>query len=489
MTDTCILFPSERAGDIRYTGAAVHDGLLELAVTTYAPWKTPSYNASSSGASGDIYFFALFDTNGDGNPDYETDAFRAPGTDVLLAETYDINNGYATVDDEFINAVDPTTDTDLLNSDSMILPVALAAIGNPTKVTYGFTSQSFDDQGGSLDQSDLATVDLAHPGVSVGTGSLADDQPGNLLPVTHDLTDTTQDNPNTALLLHLHNADGSRAELVPVKTAQTLTLPAVASHTVGDADFTVTATTTAAGLTPTLSAAPSAVCTATGTTVHLVGPGTCTLTASQGGNATYAAAAPAVESFTVAGARSVPGVSHVVYPGPFVSGQPVPVVVSVSASNPTGSVSVKEGTTTLVTAPLAGTAVLLTVPGLKAGTHQLVATYSGDGTTPPGTSAATPVTVGKGRSKTAAGAPGSSTSHKVKVSVTVTAVAPAVVSPVTGTVTVSSGGKKLATLTLVNGKGSGTIKLAKGKHTVTFTYGGSSELTGSSVRKAITITT
>src|SRR6185436_6164217 len=68
---------------------------------------------------------------------------------------------------------------------------------------------------------------------------------------------------------------------------QTITFGALADKTVGDPDFPVSATASS-GLAVTFSA--SGPCTVAGTTVHLAGPGSCTITAQQAGDANYAAA-------------------------------------------------------------------------------------------------------------------------------------------------------------------------------------------------------
>jgi len=63
---------------------------------------------------------------------------------------------------------------------------------------------------------------------------------------------------------------------------------ALADKAYGNADFTVGATASS-GLA--VSFAASGNCTVLGTTVHLTGNGSCTITASQAGNANYTAAA------------------------------------------------------------------------------------------------------------------------------------------------------------------------------------------------------
>ena len=81
--------------------------------------------------------------------------------------------------------------------------------------------------------------------------------------------------------------------------SQTITFPQPTDASLDDATVLLTVTTNAAGLTPTLSSGTPAVCTVTGMTVTFVGPGVCTVTANQSGNATYAAAPPITHSFQV----------------------------------------------------------------------------------------------------------------------------------------------------------------------------------------------
>ena len=85
-------------------------------------------------------------------------------------------------------------------------------------------------------------------------------------------------------------------------TAQTITFGTLAGKTYGAAAFTVSATASS-GLTVAFTSATTSVCTSTGTngtTITLVGAGTCTIDANQAGNATYSAAPQVAQSFAVA---------------------------------------------------------------------------------------------------------------------------------------------------------------------------------------------
>jgi len=81
------------------------------------------------------------------------------------------------------------------------------------------------------------------------------------------------------------------------KASQSIELGAIAAHTFGDADFTVSASASS-GLAVSLAAAGS--CTLSSSTVHIVGAGSCMVTASQPGNANYAAGLDASRTFAIA---------------------------------------------------------------------------------------------------------------------------------------------------------------------------------------------
>jgi hypothetical protein len=80
------------------------------------------------------------------------------------------------------------------------------------------------------------------------------------------------------------------------KASQTITFAPLPDRTYGDPDFTVSATASS-GLAVSFGA--SGQCTVSGTTVHLTGPGSCTITASQGGDSNYAAATDVSRTFQI----------------------------------------------------------------------------------------------------------------------------------------------------------------------------------------------
>ena len=79
---------------------------------------------------------------------------------------------------------------------------------------------------------------------------------------------------------------------------QTIAFGALSNVTLGIAPFTLSATASS-GLAVTFASATPSDCTVSGNTVTIIGAGTCSITASQSGNSSYAAAAPVTRSFTV----------------------------------------------------------------------------------------------------------------------------------------------------------------------------------------------
>ncbi|GGM81065.1 beta strand repeat-containing protein [Dactylosporangium sucinum] len=101
------------------------------------------------------------------------------------------------------------------------------------------------------------------------------------------------------------NADWNAATTVSrsftvTKGAQAITFTAPSGKVLADSPVTVSATASS-GLAVTFSSKTADVCTVSGTTVTLVKTGTCTLTASQPGDADWNAAAAVDRGFTVAG--------------------------------------------------------------------------------------------------------------------------------------------------------------------------------------------
>ena len=80
------------------------------------------------------------------------------------------------------------------------------------------------------------------------------------------------------------------------KADQSLSFASLANKTYGDPDFSISG---AASSALAISFAPSGNCTVSGAVVHLTGAGSCTITASQGGNANYNSAPDVSQTFAI----------------------------------------------------------------------------------------------------------------------------------------------------------------------------------------------
>jgi alpha-tubulin suppressor-like RCC1 family protein len=146
------------------------------------------------------------------------------------------------------------------------------------------------------------------------------------------------------------------------KVANTITFPVLANAVFGAAP-PVPAATASSGLAVTYASTTAAVCTSTSTgAISLVSVGTCSITASQAGNANFVAATPVVRSFSVTKGVTTTTVDSSVNPSRV--GQPVSFTARVAAAAglppPTGAVTITDTTTGAVLGTPALTAVTQT---------------------------------------------------------------------------------------------------------------------------------
>jgi hypothetical protein len=119
-------------------------------------------------------------------------------------------------------------------------------------------------------------------------------------------------------------------------TAQTITFANPGTQTVGT-QLTLSATASS-GLAVSFASTTTSICTVSGTTATFIAAGTCSITASQAGNGTYAAAVPVSQSFTV-NAAVVGGAYTVAYsscPAPVGSGVTYTIGLLSSSGQPSG---------------------------------------------------------------------------------------------------------------------------------------------------------
>lgn len=228
--DGCILFPDQRSADIRNVGVASdaptqgENGLLYFAINTHANWRAPVTPNE---------FDIFIDTNGDGTTDAILFTARITDTDLFFAALVDAQgNPLPSPDNQALVPVNLFTgdfDTDINDSDVMIVPVPVAALPglSPTNSRINFTVASFDFYRGTpIDVVGGLTFDVQHPGITVGNSSgtgpvefgIFSDQPNSTLQVVRNGATYAQDRARGILMVHQHNRSGSRAQVVAVRS-------------------------------------------------------------------------------------------------------------------------------------------------------------------------------------------------------------------------------------------------------------------------------
>jgi mono/diheme cytochrome c family protein len=166
-------------------------------------------------------------------------------------------------------------------------------------------------------------------------------------------------------------ANGSTGGTVPALKTQTITFASPTNQTMGSATPALVATASS-GLAVTITTDTPAVCSVSGSTLSLLAPGTCSLSAKQSGNATFNAAVTVTHTFTVAPSSGVMPAGQTItfdLPGPLTVG----ATASLTASASSG-LSVVFASTTQSVCTVAGN-VLTTV---TAGNCAVTANQSGN---------------------------------------------------------------------------------------------------------------
>ena len=212
--------------------------------------------------------------------------------------------------------------------------------------------------------------------------------------------------------------------------------------------------------------------------------GSHSLTAVYNGSASFAASTSAVRTQVVNPGNTTTSLTS--SPNPSTVGQTVTLSSTVSpvapaSGIPTGSITFRDGATTLGVVALVNGSASLSISTLTAGSHSLTAVYSGSttfaGSTSPTVTQIVNAPAAAATSTSLTSSPNPSTfGQTVTLSSTVTSGA----GVPTGTVTFRDGATVLGTATLVNGSASISIStLAVGSHPLTAAYGGSATFAAS----------
>jgi len=211
--------------------------------------------------------------------------------------------------------------------------------------------------------------------------------------------------------------------------------------------------------------------------------GTHSITAGYGGDIVFSSSTSAVLTQTVSAvAATSTAVASSANPSNF--GQSVTFTATVSSSasgTPTGTVTFKDGTTTLGSVALSSAKASFTTSTLAAGPHSITAVYGGTSSFAGSTSSVLSQTVDAVSGATSVSLNSSANPSAVGQSVIFTAVVTSSSSGTpTGTVTFEDGTSTLGSEPLSGGRASfSTAALSAGTHPITAVYSGDSTFTGS----------
>jgi hypothetical protein len=235
----CVAIPDDRAGDIRYVGAASDApllgnnpsaGLTYFAVTSVGNWRVPA---------GYVEYDVNIDTNKDGKPDLVLYNTRLTGTDVFVSALADATTGDIVDDGNalwLLNDTDGGVDTNPFDNTVMVLPVLthyLTDLSPKGQITYWVQASTIES--GLTDTTPPANFNVLRPGLTVVNGPLLSDNAENNYFFGEQFwkdVPTDQTNPPLTvlrkpvfyraqggkglLLLHQYNTTGHRVQVIGV---------------------------------------------------------------------------------------------------------------------------------------------------------------------------------------------------------------------------------------------------------------------------------
>lgn len=287
------------------------------------------------------------------------------------------------------------------------------------------------------------------------------------------------------------DSSSSALQQTVTKRPNVVTFPALADTTFGAGSVTLTATASSP-LAVDYVSTTTPVCTVAGSTVTLVGTGTCTITASQAGNGNYDAASDVTQSFDIGkaavgvalNAPSTARISQSVALGAVVSATPA------GAGAPAGTVEFLDGSDVIASATTVNGIAVARVSTLGLGDHTLSARFVETALFTGATTGGKVLRVGQAGTRVLM-----SPSYGKTVRPGQPATVTAYVQPTGaargvpgGAVTFSDDGSAIATDTLTAGVARRTITTqVSGNHVITGAYGGSTDFEASSGTVALTV--
>jgi subtilisin family serine protease len=229
-TSGCLRVAEDVGADIKDVGTTSDKDFLYVAIASQGPHRTPA-----SAVEFDVYL----DTTGDGVPDLVAYDTRLGTGDVFVEELVDLHQTDpdtgqpgVVVDDELLTGAALGIDTAAYDSDVLVAPISLAALGpylqgNTVRYAVSSFTSSGDDEVDEIGWTGPNTVsipvNLAHPALTVTDGSALGspyvaDRAGNVLTVTRNLASYAADGGLGLLLVHYHDVGAAQAQVVALTT-------------------------------------------------------------------------------------------------------------------------------------------------------------------------------------------------------------------------------------------------------------------------------
>jgi Bacterial Ig-like domain (group 3)/Bacterial Ig-like domain (group 2) len=283
------------------------------------------------------------------------------------------------------------------------------------------------------------------------------------------------------------------------KSSSSVTVTSSSNPSTYGNSVTFTATVTPSAATRTVTFKDGSTTLGTGTlssgkttfSTSTLAAGSHSITAAYGGDSNYNSSTSSVLTQTVNKANTTVTVASSANPSTY--GSSVTFTVTISPSAATGTMTFKDGTTTLGTGTISSGKATFSTSTLAAGSHSITAAYGGSANYNTSTSAVLTQTINKANTTVALASSKNPSTYGSTVTFTAT-ISP---SSATGTVTFKDGTTTLGTGTISSGKATYAIAtLAAGTHAIAAVYGGNSNYNGSTssvltqtVNKANTSTT
>jgi len=209
-TSGCLYNESSKGGDLGFVGAGSNDDLVWFGLASRGSWTDLGSWLEAS---------VTIDTDNDGTPDFVTFTLSFPGdftADLPAAFTVDLTSG-SVVDIQPLNFNYGDVDTNVFDTNVVVLPVSKAALGIDDSESFPMTYQvgTYDYvQSAPLDSTGPIAYDANDPAVAVG-GPIFGDEGGTA--IEYSLSGQAAETGAEALLLHLHGLPAKRAQVVKLE--------------------------------------------------------------------------------------------------------------------------------------------------------------------------------------------------------------------------------------------------------------------------------